>query len=1696
MHRFTRRRGTSALLTSVFVILWAMGFGAAVPAGTVAAQATQTIWPGPSQCGVLGTTTVPAGASIMDVVMYGASGGVGGAANSAQGYGGGGGAGSQVTASYLVSGGQTIAAVVGCAGQSAPQGNGVVATGGGGGAGWSGGGNGGNGYYCAGICGAAIQGSNGSGGGGGGSTGLCLGTSCSSYAQENLDPPSSLLAVAGGGGGGGETMCAGTYGGGGGSGGAGNTTADVAGVGSGPGGGGGGNGGSGGDAGAGGINNNSELTFPLLNETFGAGVTGGDGGSSGGANFGDGAGSGAGGGGVAAGGGASAGTTDCGAGGGGAGGSSWVNAVALSSGFGQQSGSGNGSIVVTFVVTLVVPAAPTATIASPATNQTFALDQTVPTSFSCAEGAGGPGLTSCSDSNGITGGNGRLDTSSLGNHTYTVTATSSDGLTGTASISYTVTQAGTTTVVSSSTNPSTYGQNVTWFATVKPDTPGGPAPTGTVTFSIGGAPVATVNLDSAAGSASFSTAGLAVASGSYAVEASYSGDGTYEGSSGSLGQTVNPSPTTVDLTSSANPSGFGGSVTLTAKVVPTTTGASAPSGSITFASGSTTLGTVSLDGTGTATFTTGSLPAGTSQFTASYGGDGNYLSGSGSLTQVVGMAATSTTVSAPQVYASSVTFTATINVTSGSTTLAYPTGEVTFRDSVDATTLGTVPVTTAGGITSATLTTSQLAAATHTITAYYSGDGNFAGSASSTQYFGLSAPTDVMATAGDGQATVTWNPPSTDGASVQTYTVISNPSGITATVQAPTTTTTVGGLTDGTQYTFTVTATNANGNSPVSQPSDAVTPESNTTAPGAVSDLVATAGNGMATLSWTPASSGGGTGFHYVVTSTPSAVPGQVNGSSTGAVVSGLTNGTPYTFTVQAVNNVGTGPSVTSNAVTPVPFPGLAVPGAATSIKATAGDSQATVQWLAPSTGGAPTSYTVISAPSGITTTVASSVYGAVYGMATVTGLQDGAPYTFTVTATDPAGSGPASASSNAVTPMSPLMAPAAPTNVQAVPGDSQATVSWVAPSNDGGASITGYTVTSYPGGQQTSASGTNVTVTGLADGVSYTFSVTATNSAGTSVASALSNAVTPSNGLTVPGAPTAVSALAGDGQALVFWTPPQNAGNTAITHYVVQSTPGGYTTTTGPGATSAYVTGLQNGVSYTFTVTAENAIGFGPASVASAAITPAAYPGSTVPQPPTGVAATAGIGSATVSWTQTPASEDGGQPITGYLVTSVPGGFTTMAGPSASSVSVSGLSNGVSYTFTVQALNVVGPSVPSAASNAVMIEAFLPGSTAPGVPTGLTAVAGNGSATLTWTAPGNDGGSSITGYVITPSGGAAPITLQGTGTTYTVTGLTNGATYTFQVAAINAVGTGSPATSNAVEPSTSAVGPVVTSINPTSGPALGETLVTVSGSGFVPGSTTVMFGTQQGSQVAVNAAGTSLTVVAPPAAAGTVDVTVTTAAGTTATSPADQFTYTAATTGAVVTRVLQPGWNTLSFPFLLASSSTDGNGEVLLNTMMSDGGASLGAAYSFDNGHWNSRWQWDGERGSQQGHVYVPNVPMNGLWVYITGSSPVTVTMTEAAQSPTAPAPTFGLDSGWNLAGPSALNGQETVQNFLTGTQSGSIGEVLDPNTTQAYPYPQTVTTGYVQNGYGYWLYQNEGQGQTLEGEIYGVHGASGGDH
>jgi uncharacterized repeat protein (TIGR01451 family) len=200
-----------------------------------------------------------------------------------------------------------------------------------------------------------------------------------------------------------------------------------------------------------------------------------------------------------------------------------------------------------------------------------------------------------------------------------------------------------------------------------------------------------------------------------------------------------------------------------------------------------------------------------------------------------------------------------------------------------------------------------------------------------------------------------------------------------------------------------------------------------------------------------------------------------------------------------------------------------------------------------------------------------------------------------------------------------------------------------------------------------------------------------------------------PSPAPATPGAPTSVSAIAGDAQASLSWTPAQDGQ--PVTSYIVHTLASGGATipdatiAAAPGTTSVptstVIGGLTNGVSYQFEVMAGNAQGDSVWSTVSSAVTPHAL---TVPAAPTGAAATASNSSATVTWLA-PVS-NGGSPILSYTVTALLNGqtasATATAASSATAVVVAGLSSGSNYTFTVHATNAVGSSAESIASNVV----------------------------------------------------------------------------------------------------------------------------------------------------------------------------------------------------------------------------------------------------------------------------------------------------------------------------------------------------------------------------------------------------------
>ena len=176
---------------------------------------------------------------------------------------------------------------------------------------------------------------------------------------------------------------------------------------------------------------------------------------------------------------------------------------------------------------------------------------------------------------------------------------------------------------------------------------------------------------------------------------------------------------------------------------------------------------------------------------------------------------------------------------------------------------------------------------------------------------------------------------------------------------------------------------------------------------------------------------------------------------------------------------------------------------------------------------------------------------------------------------------------------------PGAPASIAADPGDSEAVITWTAPTDDGGAVITSYTVTSSPGDRYcTWTSGPlSCTVTGLTNGTEYTFFVTATNAFGTSDPSSTESG-TP---LSPPGVPRSMSVETGIDTITLVWDVPSSTGGSDITDYIIEySVDGSNWLVLEDGvstATTTTVTGLNNNVDHIFRVAAVNAIGTGPST-------------------------------------------------------------------------------------------------------------------------------------------------------------------------------------------------------------------------------------------------------------------------------------------------------------------------------------------------------------------------------------------------------------------------------------------------------------------------------------------------------------------
>jgi hypothetical protein len=553
--------------------------------------------------------------------------------------------------------------------------------------------------------------------------------------------------------------------------------------------------------------------------------------------------------------------------------------------------------------------------------------------------------------------------------------------------------------------------------------------------------------------------------------------------------------------------------------------------------------------------------------------------------------------------------------TFGTTPTLTATASSGLTPTFTSTTTGVCTITSGGALTFVT-------AGSCTINADQAGNAAFSAAATVPQTFTVNAivpgaPTAAVGTPGDTQVSVAFTAPASNGGSaILDYTVTASPGGATATGAASPLNVT--GLLNGTAYTFTVTARNSAGSGSASTASTAVTPKAaqtitfnppgaqtfgttptltatasstlavtftstttgvctvtsggaltfvtagsctinadqagngtylaattvgrtfavNATVPGAPTGAVGTAGGGQVSVAFTaPAYNGGSAVTGYTVTASPGGA--NVSGATSPLVVTGLTNGTPYTFTVTATNLAGTGAASTaSTAVTPKAAQTI-------TFNPPGGQAFGTTPTLS------------ATASSGLIPTFTSSTTG-------VCTITSGGALTFVTTGTctinaDQAGDGTYGVATTisrtfAVNPV----VPGAPTGAVGTAGAAQVSVAFTAPVFNGGSAITGYTVTASPGGASVSGATSPLVVTGLTNGTPYTFTVTATNLAGTGAASTASTAVTPKAPQTItfgnPGTQTLGTALtltasASSGLTVTF---------TSSTPGVCSVTPGG----------------------------------------------------------------------------------------------------------------------------------------------------------------------------------------------------------------------------------------------------------------------------------------------------------------------------------------------------------------------------------------------------------------------------------------------------------------------------------------------------------------------------------------------------------
>ncbi|MCY4631709.1 MAG: fibronectin type III domain-containing protein [bacterium] len=355
------------------------------------------------------------------------------------------------------------------------------------------------------------------------------------------------------------------------------------------------------------------------------------------------------------------------------------------------------------------------------------------------------------------------------------------------------------------------------------------------------------------------------------------------------------------------------------------------------------------------------------------------------------------------------------------------------------------------------------------------------------------APVDIRAARGDGTLEVSWAPPLNDGGLPIAGYVLDwvSSTGASGSIETTGPGYTMQNLLNGATYTITVSAVNEAGTSPPGVAASA-TPAAT---PGAPVAVTADRGDGRIDVTWQPpASDGGKPVLSYTVTrSAPDGTTGSIDTTATSHTFEGLTNGTTYTVTVTATNEIGASAASRPASGTPAHIPGAPV-----AVRTIREDSRIHVSWDPPASDGGlrVTGYTLLwVAPDGSANSARTTATSH-----TLEGLTNGSTYGITVSATNEVGTS-VTADPVRATPARP---PGPLAHAEIAIGHESLLVSWEPPTDDGGLPVRSFTLTWVaPDGAVTAieTAHTSHTIEGLIGGAAYTVTILANNEMGASPA-------------------------------------------------------------------------------------------------------------------------------------------------------------------------------------------------------------------------------------------------------------------------------------------------------------------------------------------------------------------------------------------------------------------------------------------------------------------------------------------------------------------------------------------------------------------------------------------------------------------